>query len=203
MINTNYNYFFNANSNALNFTGVAISKVKLERCFKEGKSVADVAAMFGVSEGKIYYLIKYFGLCTPKYKNYDSVKSILAPYSGQQLSISRLMELTGLSRYSISKYYMDKYSASPSDLRHKQMITLLKTDLPNKEIADIVNMSPKTISVMRQRLKLGTRERKKENLLNKILEKIRLGLDKFQIAEDLHISISTINRYLKKARPAN
>ena len=203
MINTNYNYFFNANSNALNFTGVAISKVKLERCFKEGKSVADVAAMFGVSEGKIYYLIKYFGLCTPKYKNYDSVKSILAPYSGQRLSIRQLIELTGLSRYSISKYYKDKYSASLANLRHQQIVDLLKTDLPNKEIADIVNMSPKTISVMRQRLKLGTRERKKENLLNKILEKIRLGLDKFQIAEDLHISISTINRYLKKARSAN
>ena len=66
-----------------------------------------------------------------------------------------------------------------------------------------MNMTPNSVCAMRQRLKLGTRERKKENLLNKILEKIRLGLDKFQIAEDLHISISTINRYLKKARSAN
>lgn len=203
MINTNYNYSFSSTSNVLNFTGVAISKVKLEKCFKEGKSVADVAAMFGVSEGTIYNLIKYFGLCTPKYKNYGNVNSLLEPYSGQRLSIRQLIELTGLSRYSISKYYKDKYSASLANLRHQQIVDLLKTDLPNNEIADIVNMSPKTISVMRQRLKLGTRERKKENLLNKILEKIRLGLDKFQIAEDLHISISTINRYLKKARSAN
>ncbi len=203
MINTNYNYFFNANSNALNFTGVAISKVKLETCFKEGKSVADVAAMFGVSEGTIYNLIKYFGLCTPKYKNYGNVNSLLEPYSGQRLSIRQLIELTGLSRYSISKYYKDKYSASLANLRHQQIVDLLKTDLSNKEIAELMNMTPNSVCAMRQRLKLGTRERKKENLLNKILEKIRLGLDKFQIAEDLHISISTINRYLKKARSAN
>lgn len=203
MINTNYNYSFSSTSNVLNFTGVAISKVKLETCFKEGKSVADVAAMFGVSEGTIYNLIKYFGLCTPKYKNYGNVNSLLEPYSGQRLSIRQLIELTGLSRYSISKYYKDKYSASLANLRHQQIVDLLKTDLSNKEIAELMNMTPNSVCAMRQRLKLGTRERKKENLLNKILEKIRLGLDKFQIAEDLHISISTINRYLKKARSAN
>lgn len=199
MINTNYNF------SSLQFTGTVIPKVKLETCLKEGKSVAEVAAMFGVSEGKIYRLIKYFGLSTPKYKNYNcsNVNAILEPYLGQPLSIRKLMDLTGLSKYTISKWYMDKYSASPSNLRHRQVEELLKTDLTNKEIAELMNMSQNTVCAIRQRLKLGNKERKKENLLNKILEKIRLGIDKLQIANDLNISISTVNRYLKKARAAN
>ncbi len=193
MINTNYNMY------PQTFTGCKkISISKLEQYLTEGLSIREIAGILGVSQSTVYNLIRDFDIKTPNKKITENIDDVLTPYVDQNLSLSQLCKKTGLSQYMVKKWYQTKFSASPDEVKHNTVLGLLKSDLKNREIAEKMHMNINTVKYLRQKYNLGNIKRKKENMMKKIIEKIKEGLEKTEIAEKLGISYSTVNRYLKR-----
>ena len=192
MINASYNF------NTPSFGGYKkVSISKLENYLKEGKNVKEIAALFNVSDGTIYNLMKNFNIKKPQSRNVDNVDNIMRNVVNQNLTLAQMIRITGLTKYAIVKWYKEHFAATPKILQKQEMLTLLQSDLTNKEIAQQLDICINTIKANRQKYKLGSQKRKRESLMNKILEKLHQGLDRFQIAEEIGVSYSTVNKYLR------
>lgn len=192
MINASYNF------NTPSFGGYKkVSISKLENYLKEGKNVKEIAALFNVSDGTIYNLMKNFNIKKPQTRNVDNVDNIMRNIVNQNLTLAQMIRITGLTKYAIVKWYKEHFAATPKILQKQEMLTLLQSDLTNKEIAQQLDICINTIKANRQKYKLGSQKRKRESLMNKILEKLHQGLDRFQIAEEIGVSYSTVNKYLR------
>ena len=192
MINASYNF------NTPSFGGYKkVSISKLENYLKEGKNVKEIAALFNVSDGTIYNLMKNFNIKKPQTRNVDNVDNIMRNVVNQNLTLAQMIRITGLTKYAIVKWYKEHFAATPKILQKQEMLTLLQSDLTNKEIAQQLDICINTIKANRQKYKLGSQKRKRESLMNKILEKLHQGLDRFQIAEEIGVSYSTVNKYLR------
>ena len=192
MINASYNF------NTPSFGGYKkVSISKLENYLKEGKNVKEIAALFNVSDGTIYNLMKNFNIKKPQTRNVDNVDNIMRNIVNQNLTLAQMIRITGLTKYAIVKWYKEQFAATPKILQKQEMLTLLQSDLTNKEIAQKLDICINTIKANRQKYKLGSQKRKRESLMNKILEKLHQGLDRFQIAEEIGVSYSTVNKYLR------
>lgn len=192
MINASYNF------NTPSFGGYKkVSISKLEKYLKEGKNVKEIAALFNVSDGTIYNLMKNFNIKKPQTRNVDNVDNIMRNIVNQNLTLAQMIRITGLTKYAIVKWYKEHFAATPKILQKQEMLTLLQSDLTNKEIAQQLDICINTIKANRQKYKLGSQKRKRESLMNKILEKLHQGLDRFQIAEEIGVSYSTVNKYLR------
>lgn len=192
MINASYNF------NTPSFGGYKkVSISKLEKYLKEGKNVKEIAALFNVSDGTIYNLMKNFNIKKPQTRNVDNVDNIMRNIVNQNLTLAQMIRITGLTKYAIVKWYKEQFAATPKILQKQEMLTLLQSDLTNKEIAQQLDICINTIKANRQKYKLGSQKRKRESLMNKILEKLHQGLDRFQIAEEIGVSYSTVNKYLR------
>ncbi len=192
MINASYNF------NTPSFGGYKkVSISKLENYLKEGKNVKEIAALFNVSDGTIYNLMKNFNIKKPQTRNVDNVDNIMRNIVNQNLTLAQMIRITGLTKYAIVKWYKEQFAATPKILQKQEMLTLLQSDLTNKEIAQQLDICINTIKANRQKYKLGSQKRKRESLMNKILEKLHQGLDRFQIAEEIGVSYSTVNKYLR------
>ena len=192
MINASYNF------NTPSFGGYKkVSISKLEKYLKEGKNVKEIAALFNVSDGTIYNLMKNFNIKKPQSRNVDNVDNIMRNIVNQNLTLAQMIRITGLTKYAIVKWYKEHFAATPKILQKQEMLTLLQSDLTNKEIAQQLDICINTIKANRQKYKLGSQKRKRESLMNKILEKLHQGLDRFQIAEEIGVSYSTVNKYLR------
>lgn len=192
MINASYNF------NTPSFGGYKkVSISKLENYLKEGKNVKEIAALFNVSDGTIYNLMKNFNIKKPQTRNVNNVDNIMRNIVNQNLTLAQMIRITGLTKYAIVKWYKEHFAATPKILQKQEMLTLLQSDLTNKEIAQQLDICINTIKANRQKYKLGSQKRKRESLMNKILEKLHQGLDRFQIAEEIGVSYSTVNKYLR------
>lgn len=192
MINASYNF------NTPSFGGYKkVSISKLEKYLKEGKNVKEIAALFNVSDGTIYNLMKNFNIKKPQTRNVDNVDNIMRNIVNQNLTLAQMIRITGLTKYAIVKWYKEHFAATPKILQKQEMLTLLQSDLTNKEIAQQLDICINTIKANRQKYKLGSQKRKRESLMNKILEKLHQGLNRFQIAEEIGVSYSTVNKYLR------
>ncbi len=192
MINASYNF------NTPSFGGYKkVSISKLENYLKEGKNVKEIAALFNVSDGTIYNLMKNFNIKKPQTRNVDNVDNIMRNIVNQNLTLAQMIRITGLTKYAIVKWYKEHFAATPKILQKQEMLTLLQSDLTNKEIAQQLDICINTIKANRQKYKLGSQKRKRESLMNKILEKLHQGLNRFQIAEEIGVSYSTVNKYLR------
>ena len=195
MISTYYKF------NTPSFTGYKpISISKLENYLKEGKTVKEIALLFQVSERTIYNLMKNFNIKKPQTRTVENTDNIMRSIAKQKLTLTQMIKITGLSKYAIVKWYKEQFAATPKILQKQELISLLQSDLTNKEIAEQLDVSINTIKSNRQKYKLSNKKRKKESLMNKILEKLQQGIDRMQIAEEIGISYSTVNKYLRSQK---
>lgn len=192
MINTYYNF------NTLSFTGhKRISISKLENYLKEGKTVKEIADLFDVSYGTIYNLMKNFNIKRAQVKTVEEIDNIMKNIANQNLTLTKMIRMTGLSKYIIVKWYKEQFATTPKKIQKQELLSLLQSELTNKEIAKQLDISISTVKANRQKYKLSNKKRKKESLMSKILEKLQQGMDRFQIAEEVGVSYSTVNRYLR------
>lgn len=181
------------------FTGhINVSIVKLEQYLNEGLSIKEIAKILNISERTVYYLIKKLDLKLPSQLASEKIDSILTAYTGQNISIRKINEKTGLSRFTVQKWYQQNFANSPKKIWLQKIMPLLKSDMSNKEIAELTNTDINLVKSLRQQHKLGNRQLKKENMMTKIIEKFQAGLNNVEIAETLGISRDTVRRYLKK-----
>ena len=181
------------------FTGhIKVSIVKLEQYLNEGLSIKEIAKILNISERTVYYLIKKLDLKLPSQLASEKIDSILTAYTGQNISIRKINEKTGLSRFTVQKWYQQNFANSPKKIWLQKIMPLLKSDMSNKEIAELTNTDINLVKSLRQQHKLGNRQLKKENMMTKIIEKFQAGLNNVEIAETLGISRDTVRRYLKK-----
>lgn len=198
MINTNYNI------NPQSFTGQKkVSLAQLEKYLSEGLTIKTIAKELGISERTVYNLMNRFDLKYPSKRNCEHINTILTEYSDQNISARKINKQTGLSRYSILKWFKEKYMTNPKMHKLQSIMPLLKSDLSNREIAEETNLNINTILYLRQKYGLGNRNLKKENMMTKILEKFKEGLKQSEIASSLGISRNTVNRYLKNSLGKN
>ena len=192
MINSYYNF------NTPSFTGYKqVSLSKLENYLKEGKTVKEIAALFNVSDRTIYNLMKNFNIKKPQARSTENVDNIMQQIADQNLTLTQMIRITGLSKYAIVKWYKERFASTPKILQKQELLTLLQSDLTNKEIAEKLDISINTIRANRQKYKLNNQKRKKESLMSKILEKLQQGMSRIQIAEEVGVSYSTVNKYLR------
>ena len=192
MINTYYNF------NTPSFTGYKkVSISKLENYLKEGKTVKEIAGLFNVSDRTIYNLMRNFNIKKPQARTVEDIDNIMKNISNQNLTLAQMIRTTGLSKYAIVKWYKEQFAATPKVLQKQELLALLQSDLSNKEIAEQLDISINTIKANRCKYKLSNKKRKQESLMSKILEKLQQGMDRMQIAEEIGVSYSTVNRYLR------
>lgn len=192
MISTYYNF------NTQSFTGYKqVSISKLEKYLKEGKTVKEIAVLLDVSDGTVYNLMRNFNIKKPQTRNGENVGNIMNNIANQKMTLAQMIRITGLSKYAIVKWYKEQFSATPKTLQKQELLSLLQSDLTNKEIAEQLNININTIKANRQKYKLSNKERKKASLMNKILEKLQQGMDRMQIAQEVGVSYSTVNKYLR------
>ena len=190
-------YSNNYNTNYPAFGAKKISIKNLERYIQEGKTMEEISKLLGVSEKTVYNWIHHFNLKSKHVIIEQKIESLLRDVVDKRHSVNEIMESTGLTRYTIYKWYADNLSSSPGRVKKDYKVGLLKSDITDNEAAKLLNLPPRSIKTLRLKYKYHDRAGKKECLRNRIAEKFKQGVSQIKIAEELGISRVTVYRYLK------
>ena len=213
----------NKNQN-INFAGtnnlnkIIIPRFQLESLLQEGKSVKEIASLYGINEQKIYKLIKLFSLKTPRRNKYPSLNdlkhkfdTILPHLIKHGKSLNEIAQITSENKNTIIKWIKINIPEGLRAIKREQHLNFLKSNYSDEEIAKMTGIKSTSVRNMRYQLKISKPNQEKEtnekllheyiqtctsvNELSKLMgwknDKTRRYIKKYQLQETLDNNLKT------------
>ena len=130
-------------SQNINFAGknklnnIIISRIQLETLLMEGKSVKEIASLYGINEQRIYKLIKLFSLKTPRRNKYPLLNDLKQKFDStlpdlikQGKSINEISQLISENKNTIIKWLKINLPEGLRAIKKEQHLNFLKSNYP-------------------------------------------------------------------------
>ena len=198
-------------SQNINFAGknklnnIIISRIQLETLLMEGKSVKEIASLYGINEQRIYKLIKLFSLKTPRRNKYPSLNDLKQKFDStlpdlikQGKSINEISQLISENKNTIIKWLKINLPEGLRAIKKEQHLNFLKSNYSDEEIARMTGIKSTSVRNMRYQLKISRPNPEKE-LNEKLLnEYIQTSTSANELSELMGWRKDKTRRYIKK-----
>ena len=200
----------NKNQN-INFAGtnnlnkIIIPRFQLESLLQEGKSVKEIASLYGINEQKIYKLIKLFSLKTPRRNKYPSFKelkpkfdAILPELIKQGKSLNELSEAVLANKNAIIKWIKIRFPEGLRAIKREQHLNFLKSNYSDEEIAEMKGIKSSSVRSMRYQFKIQKQDPEKERILQKLQELAQTSTSISELSKQMGWDNDKTRKYIKK-----
>ena len=198
-------------SQNINFAGknklnnIIISRIQLETLLMEGKSVKEIASLYGINEQRIYKLIKLFSLKTPRRNKYPLLNDLKQKFDStlpdlikQGKSINEISQLISENKNTIIKWLKINLPEGLRAIKKEQHLNFLKSNYSDEEIARMIGIKSTSVRNMRYQLKISRPNPEKE-LNEKLLnEYIQTSTSANELSELIGWRKDKTRRYIKK-----
>ena len=198
-------------SQNINFAGknklnnIIISRIQLETLLMEGKSVKEIASLYGINEQRIYKLIKLFSLKTPRRNKYPLLNDLKQKFDStlpdlikQGKSINEISQLISENKNTIIKWLKINLPEGLRAIKKEQHLNFLKSNYSDEEIAGMIGIKSTSVRNMRYQLKISRPNPEKE-LNEKLLnEYIQTSTSANELSELIGWRKDKTRRYIKK-----
>ena len=206
-MNINFNPYYNCNNTNTykqDFAFRGAPKVSLEKIRslieEEHKHVKDIAALYDTSTQTIYNILAKFGIKSPKelaeFELGKKIRNLLNNTDNPPRSIAEIAEKIGVSTFIISRWFKENNIVSPRLQRRERYLFLLKSSLPDNEIAEKLGIKIISLHTLRRKSGIKAWRVRKEDKVIPVINELKKGVSKEEVAKKFNISKDTIYRYI-------
>ena len=206
-MNINFNPYYNCNNTNTykqDFAFRGAPKVSLEKIRflieEEHKHVKDIAALYDTSTQTIYNILAKFGIKSPKELAESElgrqIRELLNSSDNPPRSMAEIARKIGVSTFIISRWFKENNIVSPRLQRRERYLFLLKSSLPDNEIAEKLGIKIISLHTLRRKSGIKAWRVRKEDKVIPVINELRKGVSKEEVAKKFNISKDTIYRYI-------
>jgi len=173
---------------------------KLKELLAQGYTPARISELTGMKLRTIYSRIENFKLETPTQAKRKRLNTALSAMRVETTKITDIMKETGAKASYVEKWIKQHFDQTPAQKKREKLIELLKTGMPDNEIAEKMNISIHGVQAARKRHKIRRTDIKKQNRIEYIHNALLNDLSYDEIAQKLNISKSTVKIYAKEIK---
>lgn len=131
-------------------------RTQLAQYLKSGMTAEEIANIHDVTVGRVYYLIRAFGLKTPRSiksnfndSNLDKLNEIIPQLINKGATVREMAKLIPEKRSIIEKWIRLHFPEGFRQVKRDRIAAFLQSDYTDEQIAVLTNRSPVTIKNLR------------------------------------------------------
>ncbi len=176
-----------------------ISSAKLAELRAQGVSAAEIAKRDGVSIELVTLRSKEAGVVPQARKNAELLEQKMSVFIKLMYSLKHISEITGVAQHQIRYWMETRMGVNVKEFFAAQRENLLRSNLPNDEVASRLGISVDSVRYARRKLGCPVYDYAKNKRYGKVLNYWKqLGLSVDELAQKFGVSTSTIKRYIRQ-----